>query len=212
MKSNLNSFLTVIFKYRMLQFPLRSEFLSSIRWVHSWWRNFKILIGLVTKFYNQTNYKILWLKILDISKELGIFLIAGSIPEIKDDKLFNTSTIWGPQGNLLATYRKLHLFDIDIPGMIQTCRLHFLILLIQISCSYWRRNHFQRIWCFVSWIKFKSDWGQWFQNRCWYLLWYSFRRTRQTLQAQRMQYVSLSWSIQHENRTIALGAFSEIKK
>jgi len=53
-----------------------------------------------------------------ISKELGIFLIAGSIPERKDDKLFNTSTIWGPQGNLLATYRKMHLFDIDIPGEI----------------------------------------------------------------------------------------------
>jgi omega-amidase len=53
-----------------------------------------------------------------ISKELGIFLIAGSIPERKDNKLFNTSTIWGPQGNLLATYRKMHLFDIDIPGEI----------------------------------------------------------------------------------------------
>jgi omega-amidase len=54
----------------------------------------------------------------NISKELGIYLIAGSIPETKDNKLFNTSTIWGPEGNLLATYRKMHLFDIDIPGEI----------------------------------------------------------------------------------------------
>ena len=53
-----------------------------------------------------------------IAKELGIFLIAGSIPERKDNKLYNTSTIWGPQGSLLATYRKTHLFDIDIPGEI----------------------------------------------------------------------------------------------
>jgi omega-amidase len=53
-----------------------------------------------------------------ISKELGIYLIAGSIPERKDNKLFNTSTVWGPEGNLLATYRKMHLFDIDIPGEI----------------------------------------------------------------------------------------------
>lgn len=53
-----------------------------------------------------------------ISKELGITLIAGSIPERKDNKLFNTSTIWGPQGNLLTCYRKMHLFDIDIPGEI----------------------------------------------------------------------------------------------
>jgi len=54
----------------------------------------------------------------EIAKELGIWLIAGSIPEIKNNKLFNTSTIWGPQGNLIATFRKLHLFDIDIPGGI----------------------------------------------------------------------------------------------
>lgn len=53
-----------------------------------------------------------------ISKELGIYLIAGSIPERSNNKLFNTSTIWGPQGDLLATYRKMHLFDIDIPGEI----------------------------------------------------------------------------------------------
>lgn len=54
----------------------------------------------------------------EISKELGIFLVAGSIPERKDNKFFNTSTIWGPKGDLLATYRKMHLFDIDIPGEI----------------------------------------------------------------------------------------------
>lgn len=53
-----------------------------------------------------------------IAKELKIHLIAGSIPERKDSKLFNTSTIWGPEGSLLATYRKMHLFDIDIPGEI----------------------------------------------------------------------------------------------
>jgi omega-amidase len=53
-----------------------------------------------------------------ISKELGIYLIAGSIPEKSDNKLFNTSTIWSPKGDLLAKYRKMHLFDIDIPGEI----------------------------------------------------------------------------------------------
>lgn len=45
-------------------------------------------------------------------------MVAGSIPEIRNNKLFNTSTVWGPQGNLIATFRKLHLFDIDIPGGI----------------------------------------------------------------------------------------------
>ncbi|CRK91105.1 CLUMA_CG004793, isoform A [Clunio marinus] len=54
----------------------------------------------------------------EISKELGIYLIAGSIPESKENKLYNTSTIWDPNGNLIGTYRKMHLFDIDIPGEI----------------------------------------------------------------------------------------------
>lgn len=56
--------------------------------------------------------------ILGIAKELGVYLVAGSIPEIKNEKYFNTSTIWGPKGDLIATYRKMHLFDIDIPGEI----------------------------------------------------------------------------------------------
>lgn len=55
---------------------------------------------------------------LGIAKELGVYLVAGSIPEIKNEKYFNTSTIWGPKGDLIATYRKMHLFDIDIPGEI----------------------------------------------------------------------------------------------
>lgn len=48
-----------------------------------------------------------------------IHLIGGSFPEKKDGKLFNTCTVWGPQGNLLAVHRKMHLFDIDIPGKIR---------------------------------------------------------------------------------------------
>jgi omega-amidase len=46
-------------------------------------------------------------------------LIGGSIPErAENDKLFNTCTVWGPTGNLLGRHRKVHLFDIDIPGKI----------------------------------------------------------------------------------------------
>jgi len=47
-----------------------------------------------------------------------IFLIGGSIPEEHEGKLFNTSTVWCPEGNLLAVHRKIHLFDIDVPGKI----------------------------------------------------------------------------------------------
>mmetsp|Transcript_28063 Transcript_28063/g.31199 ORF Transcript_28063/g.31199 Transcript_28063/m.31199 type:complete len:276 (+) Transcript_28063:23-850(+) len=46
----------------------------------------------------------------------SIYLIGGSIPERVGDKLYNTSLIYGPKGDLLGKHRKIHLFDIDIPG------------------------------------------------------------------------------------------------
>lgn len=46
--------------------------------------------------------------------------MSGSIPErAKDGKLYNSSTVWSPCGDLTATHRKVHLFDIDIPGKIK---------------------------------------------------------------------------------------------
>ncbi|RSM04995.1 hypothetical protein CEP52_006499 [Fusarium oligoseptatum] len=49
-----------------------------------------------------------------------VYLIGGSIPEFNPQtkKHYNTSLIFGPEGNLLATYRKAHLFDVDIPGRV----------------------------------------------------------------------------------------------
>ncbi|KAG9013012.1 hypothetical protein FRB94_004405 [Tulasnella sp. JGI-2019a] len=55
------------------------------------------------------------------AKETGTWLIGGSIPErdVADDKkLYNTATIYSPEGHLVAIHRKVHLFDIDIPGKI----------------------------------------------------------------------------------------------
>src|SRR3954468_9722001 len=50
------------------------------------------------------------------ARELGIFLVAGSVPEVVPDqeKLANTSVMFGPDGDRLATYRKLHMFDVDV--------------------------------------------------------------------------------------------------
>ncbi|KAK8765813.1 hypothetical protein V5799_031569 [Amblyomma americanum] len=33
-----------------------------------------------------------------------------------NDKLYNTCLVYGPDGKMLAKHRKLHLFEIDIPG------------------------------------------------------------------------------------------------
>ncbi|XP_073421315.1 omega-amidase NIT2 isoform X1 [Dendrobates tinctorius] len=55
----------------------------------------------------------------DIAKECGIYLIGGSIPEEDCGKLYNTCTVFGPDGTLLIKHRKIHLFDIDVPGKIR---------------------------------------------------------------------------------------------
>lgn len=48
-----------------------------------------------------------------------IVLVGGSIPEMdKAGKIFNCSYIFDRQGALIGKHRKIHLFDIDIPGQI----------------------------------------------------------------------------------------------
>ncbi|KAI0390157.1 carbon-nitrogen hydrolase [Xylariaceae sp. FL0594] len=68
-----------------------------------------------------------------MAAEAKVFLVGGSIPEAEEGeeaegagngngnggkKYYNTSLIFGPDGTLLASHRKVHLFDIDIPGKI----------------------------------------------------------------------------------------------
>lgn len=52
----------------------------------------------------------------NLARELGIYLLAGSILEFVADgnKAYNTSLFFNPQGTLLAKYRKIHLFDVDV--------------------------------------------------------------------------------------------------
>lgn len=56
-----------------------------------------------------------------LAKEANVYLVGGSIPERDDKKkeLYNTSLTFAPSGELIATHRKVHLFDIDIPGKIK---------------------------------------------------------------------------------------------
>ncbi|MCX5976843.1 MAG: carbon-nitrogen family hydrolase [Coprothermobacterota bacterium] len=41
-----------------------------------------------------------------------LYILAGSIPEVCDSKLFNTSFLFDPSGHILGSYRKRHLFHI----------------------------------------------------------------------------------------------------
>ncbi|KJX99766.1 nitrilase family protein (Nit3) [Zymoseptoria brevis] len=56
----------------------------------------------------------------ELAKESKAYLVGGSIPEYwaETKKHYNTSLVFDPNGKLLATHRKVHLFDIDIPGKI----------------------------------------------------------------------------------------------
>ncbi len=52
----------------------------------------------------------------ELAHELGIYVLAGSILEAIPDtpKAYNTSLFFDPSGKLLAAYRKIHLFDVDL--------------------------------------------------------------------------------------------------
>ncbi|HEY2435886.1 MAG TPA: carbon-nitrogen hydrolase family protein [Solirubrobacteraceae bacterium] len=56
----------------------------------------------------------------DVAGELGIDLVAGSIVERVPgrEKTSNTSVHVGPDGAIKATYRKLHMFDVEVDGML----------------------------------------------------------------------------------------------
>ncbi|MBC8868745.1 MAG: carbon-nitrogen hydrolase family protein [Planctomycetes bacterium] len=56
----------------------------------------------------------------ELAARLQVTLLAGSIAQRVEgsDKVFNASLLFSPKGEQLACYRKIHLFDIDLPGQI----------------------------------------------------------------------------------------------
>lgn len=57
----------------------------------------------------------------ELAKRLGIHLLLGSFPERSPDpaRCFNTSVLFGPDGERLAVYRKIHLFDVDVSEAVR---------------------------------------------------------------------------------------------
>jgi predicted amidohydrolase len=54
----------------------------------------------------------------EFARDRRIHLLAGSIVERRDDRLHNTSCLVDPAGEVVAAYRKIHLFDVDVPGAV----------------------------------------------------------------------------------------------
>jgi predicted amidohydrolase len=51
------------------------------------------------------------------AKENNVWIVAGGMPEASGDpaRPFNTSLLVGPDGSVRSRYRKIHLFDVDLP-------------------------------------------------------------------------------------------------
>jgi predicted amidohydrolase len=55
----------------------------------------------------------------ELATQHGVWIVGGGTPErIPEDprRTFNTAVVLDPTGALAARYRKIHLFDVDIPG------------------------------------------------------------------------------------------------
>ena len=52
----------------------------------------------------------------DMACRHGVTLHGGSIVEKSDGAYYNTTVVFGPKGEERARYRKIHLFDVNVPG------------------------------------------------------------------------------------------------
>jgi len=54
------------------------------------------------------------------SRQHGITLVGGSITERREgrEKLSNTSLVFDPEGQIVGAYRKIHLFDVEVGGVV----------------------------------------------------------------------------------------------
>ncbi len=55
----------------------------------------------------------------ELATQHGVWIVGGGTPERIDDdpkRTYNTAVVIDPAGTVAARYRKIHLFDVDIPG------------------------------------------------------------------------------------------------
>lgn len=58
--------------------------------------------------------------LVETAKANKIFLVGGSIPERGEcGGIYNTCLVINPNGEIIGKHRKVHLFDIDVPGKIK---------------------------------------------------------------------------------------------
>ena len=55
-------------------------------------------------------------RLRELAAGLNLYLHVGSFLEKDGDKIFNTAVVFDPTGEIIAKYRKIHLFDVEVPG------------------------------------------------------------------------------------------------
>jgi len=56
--------------------------------------------------------------IASLAKQLGIYIVAGSIPEADEEYIYNSCLVFDQNGNVIGKHRKMHMFDIDVKDKI----------------------------------------------------------------------------------------------
>jgi deaminated glutathione amidase len=58
------------------------------------------------------------IRLAEVARRHGMWIHGGSVLELDGDRVFNTSVLFDRSGELVATYRKIHLFDADPPDAV----------------------------------------------------------------------------------------------
>jgi deaminated glutathione amidase len=51
-----------------------------------------------------------------VARERQVWIVGGTIQEREGDRIYNTAPLFDRTGELVARYRKIHLFDVDLDG------------------------------------------------------------------------------------------------
>jgi predicted amidohydrolase len=57
-------------------------------------------------------------RLAEVARRHRMWIHGGSVIELDGDRVFDTSVLFDREGELVATYRKIHLFDADPPGAV----------------------------------------------------------------------------------------------
>jgi deaminated glutathione amidase len=53
--------------------------------------------------------------VAEVARVRSMWIVGGSVPELADDHVYNTSCLFDRDGEIVARYRKIHLFDVELP-------------------------------------------------------------------------------------------------